>query len=104
MSSPPITNFADVIARWSSVADFAGDIGIDRKHAHGMRLRRSIPPYYWPGVVKSALKRGYPEITYELLVTLGGMQPLKFARAQPRLRLRRPSSPQHMPVRRRRAR
>jgi hypothetical protein len=94
--SSPIQNFADVIARWSSVADFAGDIGVDRKHAHGMRVRRSIPPYYWPGVVQSALKRGYPEITYELLVTLGGMQPLKFARAQPRLRLRRPSPPQRL--------
>jgi hypothetical protein len=104
MSSPPITNFSDVIARWNSVADFAGDIGVDRKHAHGMRLRRSIPPYYWPHVVKGALKRGYPEITHELLVTLGGM-PAKQARAQaqPRLRLRKPS-PQRITVGRRRVR
>jgi hypothetical protein len=90
MSSPPITNFADVIARWNSVADFAGDIGVDRKHAHGMRLRRSIPPYYWANVVKGALRRGYHDITHELLITLGGV-PSRLARAQPRLRLRKPS-------------
>jgi hypothetical protein len=103
MSSPPITNFADVITRWSSVADFAGDIGVDRKHAHGMRLRRSIPPYYWAGVVKGALKRGYHDITHELLITLGGTPPARSAQGRPRLRLRKPS-PQRISARRRRSR
>lgn len=78
-----ITSFTDIIARWGSVSDFAGDIGVDPKHAHGMRRRRSIPPYYWTHVVNGAAKRGYREITHELLIKLGGKQP--------GLRLRRPA-------------
>lgn len=76
----PITTYASIIIRWNSYADFAEDIGVDRKHAHAMFARDSIPPYYWLAVVKAASRRGYEGITYELLARLASKATLRVRR------------------------
>jgi len=75
-----ITTYASIITRWNSFKDFADDIGIDRKHAHAMFARDSIPPYHWLNVVKAASKRGYEGITYELLARLASKTTLRVRR------------------------
>lgn len=80
-----ITKYADIINSWDDLGDFAADIGVDRKHAYGMFARDSIPPLYWPNVVKGASKRGYAGITLELLAKLA-------THARRTVRVRRPTS------------
>lgn len=90
-----IQKYADVIDRWESVTQFAGDIGVGPKHAHAMRARDSIPPLYWPRVIEAATKRGKDDITYELLAQLASAP-------QPAQRLRRPVKQQKRKGRKRR--
>jgi len=65
-----VSSFSKVIERWANFGDFAKDIGVTRKHAYGMWLRDSIPIWYWGYLVKNAHKRGYHEITRDLLYEL----------------------------------
>ncbi len=65
-------DFRSVIDRWPkpSIAQFAEDVGIHYVTAQVMRHRNSIGPDHWPAVVDAAQRRGFSEITLELLCRL----------------------------------
>jgi hypothetical protein len=65
-----VTDVIDVIGLWPSVADFAGDIGIARKHAQTMKDRKSIPAPYWAKVMAAAAARGIVGVTLERLAEI----------------------------------
>jgi hypothetical protein len=49
---------------------FGDAIGVSRTHAAAMKTRNSIPPEYWPAVIKAAASRGIPDITPETLMKI----------------------------------
>lgn len=62
--------FADVINRWETVAEFATDLCIPYQTAAAWRQRNSIPSPRWGAVVEAAARRGFFEITVELLASI----------------------------------
>jgi hypothetical protein len=59
---------ADIISRWPSAEVFADDLGLKwRSHGRVMRLRNSIPETYWQAVAEAAKRRGYADITSEVI-------------------------------------
>lgn len=63
-------NFSDVINRWPSLTAFAADIRVGYVTAQVMRYRNSIAPSHWLDVVRAAERRGYHDVTLDLLVHL----------------------------------
>lgn len=65
-------DFRSVIDRWPkpSISQFADDVGIHYVTAQVMRHRNSISPDHWPAVVDAAQRRGFREITLDLLCRL----------------------------------
>lgn len=61
---------ADIIALWPNFQSFADDLAIKRNHGRVMKARASIPPEYWPVVVRAAEERGIPGISLEVLANL----------------------------------
>lgn len=59
----------DLIERWG-IRPFAEAIGVTYTHAQLMKWRNSVPPDYWPAVVDDAAKRGWSDITPDLLMRL----------------------------------
>lgn len=58
---------SDIINRWPSLSDFAGDIGVEYGTAKAMRRRSSIPPGKWVLIVEKAAERGIEGVNYEVL-------------------------------------
>ncbi len=67
--------FADLIATWprdegqTSIATFAGDIGVPYYHASTMRYRSSISVDRWPAVIAAAKRRGFV-LTHESMAKM----------------------------------
>ena len=49
---------------------FGEAIGVHRTHAGTMQTRGSIPPKYWPALIKAAAERGIEGVTAESLMDL----------------------------------
>jgi hypothetical protein len=62
--------FAAIMAAWPTDADFARDIGIRPNHGQVMKARGSIPPGYWPDVVRAAEARRIEGVTIERLADI----------------------------------
>jgi hypothetical protein len=67
--------FAEVIARWGSITQFAADIGAEYPTAAAWSQRNSIPPPWWPDVVRAAQVRGFTDITVAALATIAHDRP-----------------------------
>lgn len=65
-----MNSFSAIICQWDSPADFAADIGVASGHAAVMKSRNKIPDRYWKKTVEAAQRRGYRDITLELLADL----------------------------------
>lgn len=65
-----MNTFADVFAKWDTIAAFGADIGVSSMHARAMKRRGSIPPEYWPATVAAAKKRGFHEVKLSALANL----------------------------------
>jgi hypothetical protein len=50
--------FADIIARWPSLTEFASDIGVPYGVAKTWRLRHRIPVDAWPAILSASRRRG----------------------------------------------
>jgi hypothetical protein len=61
---------ADIFAVWPSDADLGRDIGMPYRTVSAWKQRGSIPAPYWREIIAAARRRGYPEITADLLVDL----------------------------------
>jgi hypothetical protein len=63
-------NVADIIARWPSDAEFVRDIGAPYQTVSAWKHRGSIPSAYWRDIVLAARRRGFSEVTADLLTAL----------------------------------
>lgn len=57
----------DIINRWPSLRAYAEEIGVAYGTAQVMRYRGSIHTRHWNAVVSAARKRGWSDVTHELL-------------------------------------
>lgn len=62
-------NFRDVIDAWTSLADFAADLGVPYVTASLMRQRGSIHARHWKGLIEASKKRRIRGISLELLAS-----------------------------------
>lgn len=68
-------DFASLIGRWphaegqTSITAFAVDVGLEYQHAATMKTRNSIPPEYWPAVIKAAERHG-KDLTHDDLLKM----------------------------------
>lgn len=58
---------AQIINLWPRLSVFAADLNIAYGTAKAMRRRSSIPPDYWPAMVRIASARKLQGVTYEAL-------------------------------------
>lgn len=65
MSAKP--TFVDIIRRWPTMADLADDLDLPYERVKMWRVRNSIRAKYWPAIVDAAARRGYVDITTEVL-------------------------------------
>ena len=61
---------SDFFALWPSDADLGRDIGVPYSTVAAWKQRRSIPVAYWREIIRAARRRGFQEITADLLVDL----------------------------------
>ena len=67
MSDAPNT-FEALIDKWG-IADFASAIGVSYSTANAMKQRNSVPPKYWPAIIKHAPAEC--DITERRMIDLG---------------------------------
>lgn len=60
---------ASIINLWPSLSDFADDLSVAYGTAKAMRRRGSIPPQYWPVVIRKADEREIEGVSLEALVS-----------------------------------
>ncbi len=78
----------EIIDLWPtpSIRSFADDLGLKYSTAQVMRYRNSIASDHWTAVVEAAKRRGFKDVTMELLAHLknaGGKQDPKSRALQP---------------------
>lgn len=61
------STFAEVVSMWPTAVDLAQDLGILEGTARAWRARNAIPPAYWQEIALAAEKRGFTDVTVELL-------------------------------------
>lgn len=59
--------FAPIIRRWPTVPEFARDVGCTVPAAGQWMHNDSIPAAWFAAVVRAAIKRGFNDITLDLL-------------------------------------
>lgn len=70
----PIDNAVTLLQkRWPSYSDFAADAGVEYVTAQLWRYRGSIPPDYWPSIVRGADARQIEGVTMESMFALRGV-------------------------------
>lgn len=62
--------FRDIIERWPSLGEYADEIGVRYVTAQVMKHRNKISSGHWKAVVSAAKRRGFKDITYDLLVDI----------------------------------
>lgn len=67
MKRPEGIYFKPIIQRWNPVADLARDVGCTDLVVRQWANNDSIPAAWFAPIVRAALKRGYSEITLDLL-------------------------------------
>lgn len=66
------TSFKELIDLWPSPSVLNTDIGVRYNYVNIWKRRDSIPPQYWPAVIKSAKARGIKGVTFIALAELAG--------------------------------
>ena len=67
--SPP-TSFRDVLRLWPRISDAAQDLDLPYERVSQWAKRNSIPPEYWPDLIRAAAARGYKYVSLPILVEL----------------------------------
>jgi hypothetical protein len=67
MSEP--ASISALIDTWSTIGDFALDVGCGYEAARQMRRRESIAPEHWQKVVRASAGKGIEGVTLEWLAT-----------------------------------
>jgi len=67
--SPP-TSFREVLQLWPRISDAAQEIGYPYERVSQWAKRNSIPPEYWPDVIRAAAARGFKYVSLPILVEL----------------------------------
>jgi len=67
MTATPTAFFEPIIRRWDTVPAFAEDVGCSEPVARQWIRGDSIPAAWFAPVVRAGLKRGFSEITLEML-------------------------------------
>lgn len=70
LESLEIKSFRDLIALWPNAEELAWDTRVKGTIARAWKHRNNIPPRYWPRVLRAAAKRGYHQVTIDLLLRL----------------------------------
>lgn len=58
---------SSLIDTWSTIAEFATEVGCGYEAARQMRRRESIAPEHWAKVIDAAAAKGIAGVTYEWL-------------------------------------
>ncbi len=59
--------FGDIIGLWGHKSDFAADLNVPYERAKAWAGRDSIPGQYFAAVAAAAQRRGYNQVTVQLL-------------------------------------
>lgn len=65
MSEP--STISALIDNWSTIGEFATEVGCGYEAARQMRRRGSIAPEHWANVIEASKVRGVEGVTYEWL-------------------------------------
>lgn len=68
MSKTP-TTISGLIDEWETIGDFATDVGCGYEAARQMRLRESISPRHFDGVIDAAARKSIKGIDWKWLAT-----------------------------------
>ncbi|MDH3740294.1 MAG: hypothetical protein OER56_01735 [Hyphomicrobiales bacterium] len=71
--------FADVMAKWPTITDFAADLKIKPVTAYAMLYRNRISQEHWVRLVNAARKRRISGVTYKALAEMAAREPIQAA-------------------------
>jgi hypothetical protein len=63
------SSISALIDQWDTIGEFAIDVGCGYEAARQMRIRESISPRHWNGVIAAAARKGIDGIDWEWLAT-----------------------------------
>ncbi|KQY39971.1 hypothetical protein [Rhizobium sp. Root483D2] len=66
MSNSP-SSISALIDQWPTIAEFASDVGCGYEAARQMRLRESIAPKHWPGVIAASAAKAIKGVDWQWL-------------------------------------
>lgn len=86
-----MNSVTEIFEAWPNTAEFGRDIGLPYPTVAAWKQRGSIPVVYWRTIIQAARRRGFHEITGDLLIDLhsdeaGQRIPNGFAEDAPPLR------------------
>ena len=61
------TSISALIDQWPTIAEFAADVGCGYEAARQMRLRGSIAPKHWDGVIAATAGKGINGVDWKWL-------------------------------------
>ncbi len=71
MSNAP-TSISALIDQWPTIAEFAADVGCGYEAARQMRIRESIAPKHWNGVIAATTAKGIDGVDWKWLAARHG--------------------------------
>lgn len=71
--SESITSFAEIIELWPSAVEYARDVAVKDVTARAFKAR-GIPAEYWVDTVEAARRRGFGQVTLDLLARLAAQR------------------------------
>lgn len=78
MYCPAMNSFSDIISLWPSAEALAGDLGLPGENPGGTvrawKRRDNIPSEYWDDLVLCAQRRGFHEVSAELLLRVAALR------------------------------
>jgi len=67
-------SYRSIIGKWSSIGEFARDIGVKYFTARQMFERNSIAPQHWLSVVDAAEVKGFRNVTLQRLAEIASLK------------------------------
>lgn len=63
-------SFADIIDLWPTATELAAELGEKEGTVRQWKNRNSIPADRWPAIVGASARRGFRQVTYEILAAI----------------------------------
>lgn len=66
-----ISTFVDIINLWDTCVELGNEVGATGLTVRAWKRRNNIPSKWWSKIEKAAVKKGYSQVSIEILASIG---------------------------------